>query len=97
MVRGDLEGGLSALDRQSATEFVADSRPLRRDDREDDRVTQRTVAHDAVVTQNTVLFCAQACDRGTGLVVAPVCAELHGDALQLDEGMGQQEQFALRP
>ena len=67
--------------RQLASELVADGGLLRANDREDGGVAQRTVTLDGMAAQDTVRLGAQARDRGTGLKVHPVRAQLHGDAL----------------
>src|SRR5438128_12287121 len=48
-----------------------------------------------MVAQHAILFGTQARDRGTRRVVEPMRSKFHGDALELFEGVGEQQQFAF--
>src|SRR5580692_6636661 len=64
-------------------------RPFRGDDAEHDRVAQRAVRRDLMVTQDAVLLGAEPLDAAPALVIEEVRAELDGDAIELLECVRQ--------
>src|SRR5690349_2079154 len=70
-------------------------RPFTGDDAVNHGVAQRSVWRDLVAAQNTVLLGAEALNAAPALVIEEVRAELYRNAIQLLEGVRQQQQFAL--
>src|SRR5919204_6304636 len=71
-------------------------RPFAGDDAVNHGVAQRAVRRNLVASQDTVLLGAQTLDAAPALVIEEMRAELYRNAVQLLEGMRQQQQFALR-
>src|SRR6185295_13013762 len=70
-------------------------RPFGGGDAVDAGVAQGAVGHDAVVAQNAVELGAETLDAAPALLIEDVRAELHGDAVERLEGVGEQQQLAL--
>src|SRR5271167_1539587 len=81
-------------------QLVSQMRPHRRpfgsDDAVDHGVAQRAVGRDLMAAQNTVELGPQPLDAAPALVIEKMGAEFDRDAIELVEGMRQQQQFALR-
>src|SRR5215468_2156957 len=71
-------------------------RPFGRDDAVDHSVAQRAVRRNLVVAQNAVLLGAQPLDAAPALVIEEMRAEFYRNAIELLEGVAEQQQFALR-
>src|SRR3954468_10016158 len=71
-------------------------RPFGRGDAVDHGVAERAVRRDLVAAQDAVLLGAQTLDGAAALVIEEVGAEFHRDAVQGFEGVGEQQQLALR-
>src|SRR5258708_3978518 len=87
---------LSRLVIELKIEMRLHRRPFAGDNAEHHGIAQRAVRRDRVVAQNAVLLGTQTFDTAAALLIEEMRAELDRNAIELLEGMRQQQQFALR-